>query len=274
METRTTNITETPLFALDASTTHYTWSASLRSFILPSAAPDILYIFTPSKVTGSSNGWSMNATYGEIFVMERSCLVSAYGGTRMVFLDTNGYSTLVRTLDTLTDKFGPPIPRRFGSVCALTGDQLVVWSGNLDNISVNDTYVFNIKSGEWTSSYIGPSQLIDDSDAADTDRKHTIIVVIVIGVLLTVLLTSITTYIGATRLSKPRNPDGDSNYSSTIIETSEAASPKRLSQPRNPVHLGFFPDPQTREKNYGFDRVTPPPENPHTVLPEAQNEEA
>lgn len=73
METRTTNITATPLFELDASTTHYTWSASLRSFILPPAAPDILYIFTPSKVTGSSNGWStMNATCGGLFVMERS----------------------------------------------------------------------------------------------------------------------------------------------------------------------------------------------------------
>jgi N-acetylneuraminic acid mutarotase len=96
----------------------------------------------------------------------RSCLVPAYGGTKMIFFGGVSmslgsieavYSDLyVVDVATMTWKKAPDGPIEDGiasSACAVSNDHFITWGGLSKKGKVSSTYVFNIKTNNWTSTY-------------------------------------------------------------------------------------------------------------------------
>jgi hypothetical protein len=135
------------------------WNGHLRSMFVTNGTLSSL-LFTPSNVTGSSNGWGVLNT-------ERrpgtpglwTCGAPAYGGSMMVLLGFNlltvGVKSSVYMLDVEkgTWTVGPPPPNGFfrSNHCAVSGDYLIAW-GYTDST----TLVFNLKTQQWVSRYIAP----------------------------------------------------------------------------------------------------------------------
>ncbi|KAK3829087.1 MAG: hypothetical protein J3Q66DRAFT_364134 [Benniella sp.] len=137
------------------------WNAYLKSIVFVHP-PYLPVLYTPSKVTKSSNGMSklgirIGATVGLEVVLLWACGTSAHGGTKMVFLEGWGPVYVVDVAKG-TWKKGPPGPRLYKSSCAVTGDQFIIWGGLTTNEgnSSNKTFVFNIKTMKWTSRYVAP----------------------------------------------------------------------------------------------------------------------
>ncbi|KAK3829081.1 MAG: hypothetical protein J3Q66DRAFT_364127 [Benniella sp.] len=137
------------------------WNAYLKSVVFVHA----LYtpvLYTPSKVTKTSNGMSelnfgIGPKMGPEVVLLWACGTSAHGGTKMVFLEGWGPVYVVDVAKG-TWKNGPPGPRLYKSSCAVTGDQFIIWGGltTKEGNSSNKTFVFNIKTMKWTSGYVAP----------------------------------------------------------------------------------------------------------------------
>ncbi|KAK3809156.1 MAG: hypothetical protein J3Q66DRAFT_373447 [Benniella sp.] len=131
------------------------WSAHLRSLVALNVTNMVL--FTPSKVSESSDGWSVLNITGWTGRVSLPCRAPAYGGLTMVFL-----GDFIYTLDVLkrTWKQGPSAPKGFNCVgSAASGDQLIAW-GYMETDplldSVGMTLVFNMKTGKWVSKYVAP----------------------------------------------------------------------------------------------------------------------
>ncbi|KAF9347822.1 hypothetical protein BGX34_002857 [Mortierella sp. NVP85] len=137
------------------------WSRHLESMFVSNGTLSSL-LFTPTNVTGSSDGWSVLKT-------ERrpgtpglwTCSAPAYDGLMMIFIGlyldltgSTGWSGSIYMLDVEKGIWavGPPPPNGFRSEnCAVSGDYFIAW-GYTDST----TLVFDLKTQQWVSRYIAP----------------------------------------------------------------------------------------------------------------------
>jgi hypothetical protein len=228
----------------------FVWNEYLKGMIGEGAIDSAMY--TPSKVSKSSNGWSQ-------FVVSANdplsliCGVAAYGGKKMVYLQSSGP---VFTLDVVKKTWtkGPQGPGHWRASCAMTGDQFIIWGGMIsENAQTNETFVFNVKTQKWISRYTAPpsrstttmilhtSQLTPTpthnvqnatSSAGLSDVKIITIVVIVTGIVVAVNLWLIIRHRRAKRL----NHEGSSTDSLSIKDDHASDS----SGPFGRLHQGLF----------------------------------
>ncbi|KAK3805938.1 MAG: hypothetical protein J3Q66DRAFT_360052 [Benniella sp.] len=269
------------------------WSPPLKSLLLVATYGAGLYSFTPSEKDNASKGWKILNTSGVEHLGNYSpCLVSAYGGTKLVLFagyrdpkvkseegQTPMNAIYVYDVATMLWKEGPSAPFMAGATCAVTGDYFIVWGGRVMyptpgyGIINNNTLVYNIATDKWTSEYIAPN----DSDTSDT--KIIIVIVIVTLVLLAMILSIIFVYHRRTR-RKPNDQDPKSNGLPPSLVDAEGdanTSGKGLFKGIRRSPSAVIPsDPPTSQKwsvsnlvgrvQQGFLGSRPIPENPHTVV--------
>ncbi|KAK3829080.1 MAG: hypothetical protein J3Q66DRAFT_324306 [Benniella sp.] len=225
LRTNTVNTTASVGISLEATVI---WSAHLKSMVIVNQDENP-QVFTPSKVSESSTGWSILKT-GAVpdfrLGSDWECGVPAYGGSKLVFVDRyegGSNEDAVFTLDVKKGTWtrGPPFPANdIRYYCAVIGDQLVLMG------SENDVRIYNMKTGNLTSRYIAPpprptsttarttriSQLPqtptqptpyittapDHSNTSSIDMKIVVVVIVVAGI----LLTAINVYLGISKRSK------------------------------------------------------------------------
>ncbi|KAK3829083.1 MAG: hypothetical protein J3Q66DRAFT_324315 [Benniella sp.] len=229
LRTNTVNTTGSVDIWFDATVI---WSAYLKSMVIIDQDENP-QVFTPSKVSESSTGWSILKTGAVPDFTNRpggdwNCGVPAYGGSKLVFVDRyekGDNEDAVFTLDVKKGTWtrGPPFPANdIRYYCAVIGDQLVLMG------SENDVRIYNMKTGNLTSRYIAPpprptsttarttriSQLpqtptqpipipyttaaSDHSNASSIDMKVVTIIIVVAGI----LLTALNVYLGISKRSK------------------------------------------------------------------------
>ncbi|KAF9364322.1 hypothetical protein BGX34_001860 [Mortierella sp. NVP85] len=169
----------------------------------------------------------------------------AYNGSKMVHFqglwprtDDHGNwieESVVQVLDIATRKWttGPKTPKRDGALCAVSGDQVIIWGGSNNRTFYESALVYNMKTNKWVSSYIAPplvatttlptstqhnSHTTIPSITGDTpkdDTKLVIIIAVATGVLLIIILTAICIYLRTTKRSKAGTQTTTSNSSSS-----------------------------------------------------------
>jgi len=244
------------------------WSAHLRSMVVPNATYDPA-LFTPSKVSESSDGWSTMSTTGQTAkVATWSCGAPAYGGSIIVYLGgfrlTDPVDELtVFTLDVVngTWKQGPPAPKGFSTNnCAVSGDQFIAWGYMEPREGVSDpsrTFVFNMKTETWVSKYVAPprrptttSHTLPPSqtptqntttselgEISSGDRRPTIIAVAVTGCLLAIIV-GLFVYRRRTRQADPNGSSPGSLDVKNDVNASEKGDPSDPGHAR--LHQGAF----------------------------------
>ncbi|KAF9362441.1 hypothetical protein BGX34_006170, partial [Mortierella sp. NVP85] len=294
-QTRTISTLSMPDVFNVSSYSSAAWSLPLKSMLLVATYGAGLYSFTPSEKDNASKGWKiLNTTGVEHLGNYSPCLVSAYGGTKLVLFagyrdpklkseegQTRVNAIYVYDVATMIWKEGPSAPFMAGATCAVSGDYFIVWGGRVIyptpgyGIINNHTLVYNIATDEWTSEYIAPN----DSDTSDT--KITIIIAIVTFILLAMILSVIFVYHRRTR-RKPNDQDPKSNDlppssadAKGDADTSGKGFFKGIRRKRSPS-AEIPADPPTSQKwsvsnlvgrvQQGFLGSRPIPENPHTIV--------
>ncbi|KAK3822727.1 MAG: hypothetical protein J3Q66DRAFT_385280 [Benniella sp.] len=269
--------------------TSMAWCAYLRSFLLNMKDNNKVYTFTPREASGPSGGWgALNETTG--FLDPSSCFSPAYGGSKMVYFGEKGLRILDVATQTwkVAPRLGVQLTR---ASCAVSGDQFIIWGGQLDLVYAisarslsldndirvsNMTYVYNMKTEKWTSRYVAPparpittsthaseasqtpsphapltTTTPGHSDASLSDKKLVNIIIIVIGAMMTIILTIIFVYLG---LTKRGSLD-------TRSEKSSASRP--LSE-----HPHAIVEDSTTNRNVqeGAVAVLMAPQHPHTIV--------
>ncbi|KAF9344407.1 hypothetical protein BGX34_005697, partial [Mortierella sp. NVP85] len=203
----------------------YVWSVSQRNLMSRSEPePSTVFIYTPSKASESSHGWSMMNTTGDPLKKNATipgCFMPAYNGSKMVHFrglwprmgDHGDWieDGVVQILDIATREWttGPTAPFRLHAFCAVSGDQVIIWGGTNNDKFYDSALVYNMKTNEWVSSYIAPPPITEDTSTDDT--KLVIIIAVVTGVLLIIILTAIFTYLKTTKRSKAGTQTTTSN---------------------------------------------------------------
>ncbi|KAF9349392.1 hypothetical protein BGX34_001818 [Mortierella sp. NVP85] len=256
-ETETVNSTTMNPLADDDDTDVIGWSAHLRSMVALNGTDMVL--FTPSKVTELSDGWSVLSTTWRGKADLLVCGAPAYGGSTMAFLGRNNLNLTdtVYILDVVkrTWKQGPPAPNGFSSIdCAVSGDQFITWGDQLD--SSNVLLVFNMKTEKWVSKYVAPPRRatattytlqpsqtptqITTSELGGPpsgDRKPTIIAVAATGCLLAII-AGLFVYRRRTRQLNLNGPSTGSLDTKDDINAPEKGIPSGSSHAR--LHEGAF----------------------------------
>ncbi|KAK3829088.1 MAG: hypothetical protein J3Q66DRAFT_324323 [Benniella sp.] len=223
-----TNTVNTTASVDISPTSRVVWSSYLKGMVIVNGYENP-QVFTPSKVGGSSTGWSVlkagNVPGADPNDPTWECGVQAYGGSKLVFVkryaptdDRDAVFILDVTKGTWAR--GPPIPSLYHDSCAVIGDQLILLGGE------NDVRIYNMKTGNLTSRYAAPpprptsttarttriSQLPqtptqpipyittapDHSNTSSIDMKIVVVVIVVAGI----LLTATNVYLGISKRSK------------------------------------------------------------------------
>ncbi|KAK3805856.1 MAG: hypothetical protein J3Q66DRAFT_375595 [Benniella sp.] len=280
------------------------WSAHLRSMLFLSLSQ--LYIFTPSKVSGSSNGWSILETTGDKYSYNPLCFIPAYGGTKMVIYTFNQIGAIyILDVTTRTWKKGALSTSSGGTSCAVSGDQFIVWGGFVNNELISRTQVYDMRTDKWTSKYVAPphlpatasptlptpSQHVPDATTTSTpddtsmSDKKLVIIIAIVGTLLTIILTAISVYLGLTKRSKTdiqstsfSGPSSSSLNTEESVDTLIEVSFKRPAGLRGPAYhdtISTYPTglkrPTHKQENHlhqGFVGEWSDPRHPHAIIME------
>jgi hypothetical protein len=168
LRTNEYNISDVKIYA-DEGIDIVVWNAYLKGMVVENAAY-VANLFSPSKVSKSSTGWSELVQKGNTDITEVwICSAPAHGGVKMVYIDDYARVYVWDAVKKIWKK-GPLGPAVWRTSCAVTGDQFILWGGMIgeDNILYNSTFVFNIKTMQWTSRYIAPP-----SQSTTTATTHT-----------------------------------------------------------------------------------------------------
>ena len=264
------------------------WNGYLRSMVV-AGKDNGLMVFTPSNVTGTSDGWGLLNTAPPEDSWYWDCGASAYGGSMMVFTsyEVGSVGNTVYILDVVkqTWKKGPPIPgeSRSGSSCAVSGDQFIVWGGSVYEGCANITRVFNIKTEKWVLKYtpppprptttnLPPSQP-EPNDTSSSEKRLVIIIVAVTGTLLAIILGLIFRLYRRMRQLDPNGPSTDSFDIKDSVKTPKPGLAGRLHEGIfGAHHVSEHPhatveDP-TAKRNIqeGAHEIQIPPQHPHTMV--------
>ncbi|KAI8359587.1 hypothetical protein B0O80DRAFT_234098 [Mortierella sp. GBAus27b] len=254
----TKTLNTTPMPTLNMTYTTGAWSATLQSMLVISSFSNHVYTFTPTK----SNGWSELKTTGDVVLGAFTpCFVSAYGGSKMVLFVGYAQQSTVYILEVATStwKKSPSfVPVLIGIACGVTGDQFIVWGGSVSDERTSDkTFVYNMKTDKWVTSYTAQSPLQttagredptspasstsltsptsptlptiptprtpDHENASSGDTKLIVIVVVITGVLLVTIQIFIFLYIRRVKRlkanSQTEGPRGSPQGSLDSVET-------------------------------------------------------
>ncbi|KAF9345494.1 hypothetical protein BGX34_004699, partial [Mortierella sp. NVP85] len=126
------------------------WSAPSNGLLVFAGIFDPV-ILNPSKVSGTSNGWSTLPTIGmNDFLILWNCAVPAYNGTKIIlFGDDRNKSSFVYLFDTAKRswKKGLTTPSLLeDSACAVTGDQFIIWGGKVNDKATDKMLIYNLKT--------------------------------------------------------------------------------------------------------------------------------
>jgi hypothetical protein len=144
------------------------WTTARKSMLIhgglrANVVQDMLYEFTPSNDVSviqpiAYSGDAPTARQGH-------CMISAYGGTKMIVFGGIGASNTslgdIYTLDTNTLKWskgtdgGASVARAY-TACAVSNDMFVAWGGcdgTMATVTSNITIVYNLKTNQWVSDY-------------------------------------------------------------------------------------------------------------------------
>ncbi|KAK3815087.1 MAG: hypothetical protein J3Q66DRAFT_402054 [Benniella sp.] len=277
---KTLSTLKVPRLTNVADTQELVWSAHLRSVILSTADPNIMYVFTPSKASESSQGWSLMNTTGfqptKTFLLQ-ACFVPAYGGSKVITITvldgSNSTTSMAQILDIPTRKWtaSPTMALRAGSACGVSGDYFIVWGGgrvtDLERFT-DGIVVYNMKTNEFVSEYTAPSvsptptqynphttAVPDLEDTSTSDKKRVIIIAIAAGVLLTIILTAIFIYLRITRRLKAG------------VQSTSSNGPSSDLRPASEHPHAIVEDPTAkRNAQEGAIEVLPIPQHPHAVV--------
>ncbi|KAK3816564.1 MAG: hypothetical protein J3Q66DRAFT_432265 [Benniella sp.] len=258
------------------------WNTYLKSMVV-SGHRDGPMIFTPSKVTKSSDGWGLlNPTSEDAWGWD--CGASVHGGLTMVIV--SGTDVYILDMVTQTRKKGPPVPRSQDltkSSCAVSGDQFILWGGNSTQTYANSTLIFNMKTEKWVSRYTPPSprptttNLLpsqpEPNDTSTGEKRLVIIIVAVTGTLLAIILGLIFRFYRRTR---QLDPNGPSTVLSDIKDDDKTPRPGLVGR----LHEGVFGANQVSEHPHaivedptakrnlqeGAHEIQIPPQHPHTMV--------
>ncbi|KAF9363240.1 hypothetical protein BGX34_004588 [Mortierella sp. NVP85] len=234
------------------------WSSPLRSIIFTKKSMSDLYVFTPSKATESSRGWSLlNIVVDQVNFHTLSCFVPAYNGSKMIAY-TSGDIDKIYILDVVARtsiKVDPPPSNSTltPSACAVSGDQFIAWGDD-------EILVYNMKTNAWLKNYTPPSQLAPDSqnpstvnsNASDSgnissedgttrdDNKLIKITIIITGVLLTVILTGFCVFRGIMKQLKSDRQSISSDGEPSDFEEVSHNSCEDKTRPFGRLQLGTF----------------------------------
>ncbi|KAG0235101.1 hypothetical protein BGX31_004352 [Mortierella sp. GBA43] len=166
------NYTPYPMPTQLINSTYYSaaWSVSSRKLYLmgddkQSKASLNLFPYTKSRPWLDLSPSTMGSIPS---ARSYACLVPAYGGSKLVLfggLDLSNNTELgdiyVFDVDTLIWTNGSDTTakdRRYGSACAISGDYFVSWGGvgSGGNTMTATTLIYNLKTNQWTTSYIAP----------------------------------------------------------------------------------------------------------------------
>ncbi|KAF9356484.1 hypothetical protein BGX34_009915, partial [Mortierella sp. NVP85] len=193
------------------------WSAPLRSMLVTSDQEEDMQIFTPSKMMELSGGWYNFSTnlvtqYPLPVNRIRGCLVPAYNGSKVVLvgsmLNLVNSDSAVYFLDVASQVWtkGPTIPLVLFSACAVTGDQLILWGGQvmgIDPVKDSRISVLNMSTMKWTNSYISPSDQRKTQSTTSQEQESSVnptqLIIITTVVPSVAFLTAITVYFGTKR---------------------------------------------------------------------------
>ncbi|KAK3805852.1 MAG: hypothetical protein J3Q66DRAFT_422578 [Benniella sp.] len=276
LKTQTTNSLMIPALGNSELFREAAWNTYLKSVLVTSTTPNAVYIFTPSKVSESSHGWRLQNTKGDrIAFGVKSCFLPLGDGSKMVFVGKidGSDSSIMRILDvaTWTWTTRTTIPHPGSNACAISGDQFIIWGG-YENTTVLDTAaVYDMKTDKWVTDYYAPTvpsstsrapiqntptTISELGDTPSSEKKLVTIIIVVTGVLLAIILTTIAVYLA---LSKRPKSDTQST-SSDDASDHEGASTDSLKKQKlyksvlsGRLHLGPF-------------GARPHPEQPHAVV--------
>ncbi|KAF9099578.1 hypothetical protein BGX29_007038 [Mortierella sp. GBA35] len=148
----------------------FVWSEIRKTFLMwggwsaAAGGASYFYEFNPS-----TNAWRSLTTTGTVAPLLRSsCMVSAYNGNKMVLFGGNppgGYavSTIyildIQTMSWTQGESADPAERRGRMVCAVSGDNFIVWGGVQTDAAgargVNGTpLIYNLKTLQWTKQFV------------------------------------------------------------------------------------------------------------------------
>ncbi|KAK3805939.1 MAG: hypothetical protein J3Q66DRAFT_422684 [Benniella sp.] len=193
------------------------WSAPLRSMLVASDQEEDMQIFTPSKMMEPSGGWynfSTNSLTQYPLPVNKlhGCLVPAYNGSKVVLvgsmLNLVNPDSAVYFLDVASQVWtkGPTIPLVLFSACAVTGDQLILWGGQVmetDPVKYSGIFVLDMNTMKWTNSYISPSDQSKTqsttSQEQETSANLAQLLIITTVVPSVAFLTAIIVYFGTRR---------------------------------------------------------------------------
>ncbi|KAK3829093.1 MAG: hypothetical protein J3Q66DRAFT_435511 [Benniella sp.] len=241
------------------------WNSHLKSMVVEHALYP-MNLFTPSKVSKSSTGWSkLEFPRPQDIPTNWACGVPAHGGTKMVY-----YAEWVYVLDVVKKTWtrGPPGPGVWRTSCAISGDQFILWGGlafETDTTS-NKTSVFNIKTMKWTSGYIAPPSRSNSTATTHasqpwqpsqtptqnvpqtttttgnpTDIKLLVIIVVAIGVLLAINVWFIFRYQRRDRRSNQRTSPNGLSTDPLDYDTDISAKGHSFPHQRDPSDSGRNP---------------------------------
>ncbi|KAF9363238.1 hypothetical protein BGX34_004586 [Mortierella sp. NVP85] len=246
------------------------WSPHLQSVLFTTSIPNVMYLFTPSNMSGSSQGWSVRNIPGDRSDFSTAtCFVPAYNGSKMIIYASaidGSRKSIVHILDVATWAWAKrTVAPYFGaSACAVSGDQLIVWGGYQNETIRSLTAVYDMKTDKWTSNYVaspktptttsqipiptenihsttlpGPRKISDNEE-----KKLVIIIAIVTGVLLVIILTAIFIYLRTSNRSKAAeiqcasSKASSSDSLSTVVNVDIFGKVPTEAMPRDPACTG------------------------------------
>ncbi|KAK3809144.1 MAG: hypothetical protein J3Q66DRAFT_353066 [Benniella sp.] len=263
------------------------WNTYLKSMVV-SGHQDGPMIFTPSKVTKSSDGWSLlNPTSEDAWGWD--CGASVHGGLKMIMI--SGTDLYILDMVKQSRKKGPPptiptVPSIQDSTqsCAVSGDQFIVW-GALTFVNSTPIYnlIFNIKTEKWVSRYtpppprptttnLPPSQPEPD-DTSSSDKKLVVIIVAVTGTLLAIILGLIFRFYRRTRQLDLNRPSTGSLDIKDSVKIPKLGLVGRLHEGvfganQVPEHPHAIVEDPTAKRNLqeGAHEIQILPQHPHTMV--------
>ncbi|ORZ29088.1 hypothetical protein BCR41DRAFT_391503 [Lobosporangium transversale] len=159
-----------------------------------------LYSYSPEL------GWSLLTTKGDIpSSRDSTCFVPAHEGRTMVLfggMSDQGASLLddvyLYDVESMTWKRGKNVGvvggARYGHVCAVSDNYLIVWGGGSDGPISNLLMVYDIEKAEWTNHYsykpapVNPTDLFQPSSALSLPRSNLKAAVGVLGIVVMLVI--------------------------------------------------------------------------------------
>ncbi|KAK3816559.1 MAG: hypothetical protein J3Q66DRAFT_432259 [Benniella sp.] len=271
------------------------WNEYLRSMVVAGKDSGLM-VFTLSNVTGASDGWGLLSVAPPEDSWYWDCGASAYGGSMMIFisyappqLESVGNTVYILDVVKQTWKRGPPVPgaRRYGSSCAVSGDQFIVWGGSYEEYA-NRTRILNLKTEKWVSRYtpppprptatiLQPSQTpataSESGNTSSNEKRLVIIIVAVTVILLAIILGLIFKFYRRTRQLDPNESSRGPLDIRDSVKTSRPGLVGRLHQgvfgaKQVSEHPHAIVEDPTMKRNIqeGALEIQIPPQHPHTMV--------